>query len=176
MLRENIMRSTHVAGRVLRYHTWPTISQETIAEHSWGVAMIWLQLFRKCTSSSMVAVILQWILRHDAPELWSGDLPFPVKQRHPPLKTALEPVEAEGMDALGLAQQPEMTDKERDCVKIADLLQMMVFGLHELRLGNKYAQCIADDTAAMALKLAERAGVYPDVKAFITLQGKEGEA
>jgi 5'-deoxynucleotidase YfbR-like HD superfamily hydrolase len=174
MERAAIMRNVHLAGRVTRYHTWPTLTQETIAEHSWGVAIIFFELFAKLAAfgGADAAAIVEWILKHDLAELWSGDMPFPVKLRYPALKAGLVSVEEDAEAALGV-ERPLLTDYHKDCIKICDLLQMMLYGQHEKRLGNQYADCIAEDTADAALNIAERVGVYAEVKAFITRNGEE---
>lgn len=72
MTRDEIMGDVYLAGRVLRYHTWPVLTRETVAEHSHAMAMIWLELF-----GVPRAEVFVYILQHDLPELHTGDQPSP---------------------------------------------------------------------------------------------------
>jgi 5'-deoxynucleotidase YfbR-like HD superfamily hydrolase len=151
--RDEIMRSWYIASTVKRYHAWPTIRIETIAEHSHGVAMIYLRLFDPVDSNQNDNVALRavrWILENDLAELWSGDAPFPVKVRFPAMKEAHRQVEREANVALGV-RQPSLPDFVVRRIKACDLLQMYLFGLHELRMGNNYARPIVRDAMTEAV-------------------------
>jgi 5'-deoxynucleotidase YfbR-like HD superfamily hydrolase len=153
--REEIMRSWYLASTVKRYHAWPTIRIETIAEHSHGVAMIYLRMFDPVDSglSSDVALrAVRWILENDLAELWSGDAPFPVKVRFPSMKAAHKEVERDANVALGV-RQPVLPEFVVRRIKACDMLQMYLFGLHELRMGNQYARPIIRDSMTEAVRV-----------------------
>lgn len=63
----NLLKS----GEVLRYHTTPRVPLQTVAQHSWGVALI----YRYLTGNEN----LYDALLHDSAELFVGDIPAPVK-------------------------------------------------------------------------------------------------
>lgn len=153
MQRESVYKSRHLAGRVLRYSTWPTIRQPTVAEHCWRVACIYVEVF-----GMPRAEVLYYALHHDSGELWAGDLPFMVKAKTPGLREAMNVAEQIGLEKLGV-QLPEITDQERAQIKIADLLEMHEFGLVEYQMGNMYAQPIVSDTLKEVDRLAKEFGV-----------------
>jgi 5'-deoxynucleotidase YfbR-like HD superfamily hydrolase len=149
--REEIMKSWYIASTVKRYHAWPTIRTETVAEHSHGVAMLYMRLFADEGESYREDVMaVRWILENDLAELWTGDAPFPVKVRFPSMKEAHKEVEREANVALGV-RQPRFENHVVRRIKACDLLQMYLFGLHELRMGNNYARPIVRDAMTEAV-------------------------
>lgn len=147
--RQDVMTSQYMAGRVRRYHTWPVLHQETVAEHSMGVLTIYREVFGLSTMS-----VVKYIMDHDLPELHVGDTPFPAKRLYPKLKEALDAAERPARSALGLPTEYSVTPLEKHQIKICDLLQMWQFGRAEMRMGNTFAMPIIADTAKAALDLA----------------------
>lgn len=162
MQRRDIMRSWYLASLVERYHTWPTHQRETVGQHSHGVAMLYERLFPPDLNSADETrehvCAVRWVLEHDLAELWTGDPPFPVKVRYPDLKRAMEKPEMDAEAALKIGRPPLRTVTYRR-IKVCDLLQMHLFGHHDVRLGNTYAIPITYDTIPEALKIAEDDGV-----------------
>jgi 5'-deoxynucleotidase YfbR-like HD superfamily hydrolase len=148
MIREHIYTSSYLAGLVKRYSTWPMIRQQTVAEHCWRVAGIYVELF-----TLPRAEVLYYCLHHDSGELWAGDLPFLIKKSNPMLQSAMIEAETNGLRMLGI-ELPDITDYERTRVKIADLLEMHETGLIEYNMGNKFAEPIIKDTLKAAIELA----------------------
>lgn len=149
-IREAIQADRFFAGRVKRYHTWPTLHQQTVAEHCWRVAGIYVELF-----GMPRAEVLYYCLHHDSGELSSGDMPFMAKDRVPGLRAAMRASEAQGLKVLGI-KLPKLTKREQWRVKIADLLEMHEFGKIEVMMGNTLAQPIVDDTLSAAIAIARR--------------------
>lgn len=135
-----------MAGRVQRYHTWPTIKKQTVAEHSWRVATIYMQLFGLPRSP-----VLAYMLYHDLGELFSGDSPFYAKREFPGLKIATDTAEGIGKRNLGIGAV-HLMEEEQANVKISDLIEMFEFGQIEFRMGNQYG-----DIVSRNIKLALRA-------------------
>jgi 5'-deoxynucleotidase YfbR-like HD superfamily hydrolase len=159
MSRADVMHSWYLASLVERYHTWPTIRTETVAEHSHGVAMLYVRLFASdpddvLRNGAAHLRATRWILENDLAELWSGDAPFPVKVRFPHMKAAHTEVEREANVALGV-RVPEFTEETVARIKACDLLQMHLFGLHEVRMGNSYARPIMHDSMTEALRVVQ---------------------
>jgi 5'-deoxynucleotidase YfbR-like HD superfamily hydrolase len=150
--REQVYTATALAGGVKRYSTWPTITQQTVSQHCWRVACLYVEIF-----GMPRAEVLYYCLHHDSGELWAGDIPFMVKDKTPGLREASQKAEQEGFQRLGITL-PELTDEEKAQVKIIDILEMHEFGCHELKLGNTYAQPIINDTREAALDLADTWG------------------
>jgi hypothetical protein len=138
--RSSMLRIQRFAGDVVRYHTWPTITQQTVADHSWNVLRIWWQLFGEPPIH-----IVQYIMFHDCGELVTGDLPFPFKARNPSIGEALAIAEELALEGMGL-YIPELTRVEKEQVKVCDLAEMHEFGIKERMMGNKYAEPIIEDT------------------------------
>lgn len=147
-IRASVYRDIHMAGRVKRYHTWPVLHQQTVAEHCWGVASLYAAIF-----GMPRAEVFYYCLHHDSGELWAGDLPFTVKDKVPGLREAMEDGERAGRAILNVLL-PQLTDQEKRRVKICDLLEMYFFGLIEVAMGNTYGSPIAADTWAAAIKTA----------------------
>lgn len=152
MKRHDVVTSTRLAGLVKRYHTWPTLRTQTVAEHSWQVARIFRELF----PDAWCIEVADWIQMHDMPEIGTGDVPFPLKARYPELKAIYEEIESEVSDNLGLVW-PELTDRQRLLIKVCDLLEMWEHGSEEKMMGNKYAEPIIADTAAAVWELTVKA-------------------
>lgn len=146
--RDRVYSSRFLAGQVIRYHVWPTISTQTVAAHCWRVACILVEIF-----GLPRADVLYYALHHDSGELWAGDVPFTVKVRTPGLREAMNLAEEVGRRQLDL-QLPELTKLELIQVKICDLLEMHEYGEMEVNLGNKYAEPVMRDTMTAAQNIA----------------------
>jgi 5'-deoxynucleotidase YfbR-like HD superfamily hydrolase len=148
MIRETIYASQHLAGMVTRFHTWPMLRKQTIAEHCWRVAGIYCEIF-----GLPRAEVLYFCLHHDSGELWSGDVPFKLKEKMPELGKAMREAEKTGLRMLNI-KLPEITDLEKIKVKISDLLEMHETGWIEYSMGNQFAEPVMKDTLAAALTMA----------------------
>ncbi len=75
-----------MAGRIRRLHIRPMNGDEqNVAAHTWGVAMILLDLFPDVSREALV-----FTLRHDVPEVVTGDIPANVKWDNPEIDRALQ--------------------------------------------------------------------------------------
>lgn len=133
----DVISSVAMAGRVERYHTWPTICHQTVGAHSWRVALIYIQLF-----GTPRAEVLEYILKHDLGELGAGDVPFYAKRRVPDLKEATNVAEAFGLQDIK-QELPILNKEEWLRFKISDLLEMYENGQIELRMGNQYGDIVS---------------------------------
>jgi hypothetical protein len=167
MKRADIVTSTRHAGNVKRYHTWPTLRGQTVAEHSWHVMRIFLELFPE----EVTVEVLTYILYHDVAEVGTGDTPFPVKASRPDLKAIYDEMEADVLDNMGVVM-PDITSRQRTLIKICDLLEMWSWGLDEMMMGNLYAQPIVDDALVAAFTLATSEGVYDEVNQYTVQESK----
>lgn len=126
-----------VTGRralsVRRYHTWPTIQQQTVADHTCHVLRIYSETFGRPSGD-----VVQYILWHDAAEAITGDAPFDGKRVFPELKRVLSEIEKEVLPVVSGGLVTEIASRERLRVKFADLAEMVEFGREEMRLGNEY--------------------------------------
>ena len=161
-LRDKIYSSGALAGRLKRYHGWPTLRTQTVGEHSARVANIYVEIF-----GLPRAEVLYYALNHDAGELFAGDIPFGGKDKVPGLRAAINEAEAEGLKLLSITL-PELTAEETRRVKIADLLEMWEFGHLEELMGNRLAAPITDATRTSAIVNAK--GDYPLVNIWLNKQ------
>ena len=83
--RDQVRTSTRMGGMVKRYPTWPTTQQQTVGEHSWQVMRIYLRLW-----GGLPENVARYILWHDVAEVYTGDLPFPLKRDNPVLKQEMD--------------------------------------------------------------------------------------
>lgn len=148
MDRESVLTNSYLAGRVERYHTWPTVHRQTVGEHTWQCLRIYWQIFGP--PAPEVTTYLIW---HDAGELRTGDPPFPQKARNPVLKAAYDTMEHAAVKSMGGPAHAVLPDQERIRCKIVDLLEMHEFGLVEMAMGNTLAQPIVDDTLEAVTQL-----------------------
>ena len=136
---------------------------ENIQEHSHMVAVLAhaLAVIRRDVFGGDIdpgqAAVLA--LYHDAPEIFTGDLPTPVKYANPAIQTAYKAVEADAAQRLVAMLPQEMRPafaallEESDpevlvLVKAADKLSAHLKCLEELKAGNREFQSAAQQTRA----------------------------
>lgn len=127
---------------------------ENVQEHSQQVAMIAHalavirnRLFDGSINAERTALLAVY---HDASEVFTGDLPTPVKYFNPEIRTAYQSIEAAAgqklvsmvpealtADFLGLFQEDESERELHELVKAADKLAAYLKCLAELTAGNQ---------------------------------------
>lgn len=127
----SVMRRAHA---VKRYHTEHTIGSQTIADHSYGVAMLTLHMTHGQASGNL----LRAALYHDLAEQHTGDTPAPAKWASNDLAQALGSMEDDFEKKHGI--HVELTDMEKIILKWADSLELMFYCLEQRKLGNQYAE------------------------------------
>lgn len=152
MERDKVRHSARMAGAVKRYHTWPVLNQQTVADHTWHVMRICFQLW-----GPLPPEVSTYILWHDAPEIVTGDLPFPIKRDTPELAEILNVIDDETRAATGWPS-PEVLPLWKKRIKLCDLIEMHEYGWVELRQGNKFALPIINDTRTAIDKLSAELG------------------
>lgn len=157
---QDVLLTPARAGDVQRYHVWPTLRRQTVAEHTWGVMRIWWEVFGPLPSH--VSTVLMW---HDCGEIGSGDVPHYAKRDSPELKAAVGAVETRTFLAMMLELNGEhewvlarnqMSPGELRRFKACDLLEMGEFAAHEQALGSRYADAIVENVT-IGLRV-----LYPD--------------
>ncbi len=126
-------------GRVRRYHTRPLVGEQTNAAHSWGVAALVLALCPTATRALLVAALF-----HDVAEYETGDIPATTKWASPSLKSALDELEEGVEERLGISAAG-LSETERRVLKLADMLELVIFCRHQQLLGNRYAEEIENN-------------------------------
>lgn len=126
---KNILQTV---GGVQRYHTRSGIPKQTIAEHSWGVAVLLQEFYPTCSKEAIL-----YALYHDAAEHHTGDMPGPFKQESKIIKKELEKKERIVERQLGI--YIKLNAKERKLLKICDLLELCLYLNHLIKGGNGHA-------------------------------------
>ena len=125
-------------GRVRRFHTVPdytSVASQNIAEHSWGVALICIDLCRRLDHEPS-AKLLTAALLHDIEEGITGDTPAPAKWKFPELRAALVSAEVWALRELGLSEI-ELNDAEQLILKWADSIELVLYCNRKIKTGNQ---------------------------------------
>tara|TARA_R110000796_G_scaffold6514_1_gene23064 strand:+ start:155 stop:667 length:513 start_codon:yes stop_codon:yes gene_type:complete len=118
-------------GTIKRYHTLETIGEQSVGAHSWGVALI-LQYLKPSVSK----VALLKALTHDIAELYTGDIPAPVKWDNPKLVNTLKQIEATYESKLKIDYGHTLKPEELVLFKQADMFELLFFCMRQRKMGN----------------------------------------
>lgn len=128
----NTLLSMFKGGSVKRYHTVEMIKEQTVAAHSWGVAVILCHIVKNPS-----AQLLKAALYHDVAEHIIGDMPATTKWRFKELAQAMS--EAEQLTELELGIDIRLDEMDKAYLKFADMAELIITCVREYRLGNKDA-------------------------------------
>lgn len=128
------VRLARLGGGVERCHIIPHIGSYNNAAHSWGVAMLMLQLWPEDFPR-----LAAYCICHDVPEAWVGDIPAHTKQRLPALGAALQELEDEVFTRLQLPSENELVGEDRLKLKACDALELYLWALEEIDQSNRHA-------------------------------------
>ena len=118
-------------GAVQRYHTIRTLRPQSVAEHSWGVAML-----LHMVAPSAPSHVLSAALTHDLAELVTGDLPATFKWvLEPAAHDHIKDVEKEFNATHGW--DIALTPDEQHLLKWCDMMELVQWAMEELDMGNK---------------------------------------
>lgn len=126
------------AGAVKRYHTKRTLRVQSVAEHTFGMLMLVKQVLEQhdeVYSEADVFWLYNAIMHHDLPELYTGDVPAPIKRAHPELGPLLDSIEK---DLAPLYRDDTVDPAFVGLIKWADRMELVLWGLEEFRMGNTY--------------------------------------
>jgi 5'-deoxynucleotidase YfbR-like HD superfamily hydrolase len=150
------------SGRVKRWHAFPIIGEQTVADHAWGVALIVAEIAEDELSISL----LKAALTHDSPELLTGDMPYQTKKRWPELAQTLLTAEMEVEREYGI--DFHLNVKQREILKWADMFELLMFADAQRNLGNRNVvemqrlaySLVTEAPTVSAYKLLERFTKY----------------
>ncbi len=133
------------AGEVKRLHTVPTLRHHSIAEHCYGAILIATELIvlnRRPAAVQSLALdyerIVKALMVHDAPEVFTGDVPAPVKRAaDAAFGDVLDELERVFYSKWGISM-PGLNHVEQDIVKSSDTLDLGYRCLMERRMGNRH--------------------------------------
>lgn len=124
---------------VRRFHTWPTIGEQTVGHHSCGVALIIVMCHPNPSGALLSAAVT-----HDLSEGVLGDLPATTKWRNPALQAEWHKLERDVDTALGLPMD-QLNEQDSASLLLADALEGLLFCREQLRLGNLNYRVVADN-------------------------------
>lgn len=124
-------------GQVKRYHTVPMLNNDSVAQHSWGVAVILLDI-----KPNASAELIKAALYHDVTEYYTGDVPATTKWANPGIKKQLDELETMYEQVLDI--RVPLAGNERQLVKYADMADLVLNCLHEYKMGNRYAKVLIE--------------------------------
>lgn len=125
-------------GIIQRWSIVHTIQRQSVAEHCFNVERIATRIAKHWFGISdfdELYLISQWALHHDDLEAVTGDVQSPVK----PL---FDEATAEKLYPEVPVDYPKQWIK--DIVKLADIMEWVVFALYEQSLGNKFIDDFVD--------------------------------
>ena len=120
------------AATIKRYHTAIIVGEQTVGEHTYGVAQIMRHITEDVWSRNLMCACLD----HDIMEYFVGDVPHPSKKMFPHLHDLIRVLE----DSLHVEHSTDyhLTDREMVILRAADLFEAGYFGLHQMSLGNRH--------------------------------------
>lgn len=82
--------------------------------------------------------LLPFLLHHDVPEAWVGDIPAPMLRHNPQVRSIAEEHEQRLLDWLSLEKMSELEDEDIAKLKAADRLEFVMWCMEQLNFGNRY--------------------------------------
>jgi 5'-deoxynucleotidase YfbR-like HD superfamily hydrolase len=146
MLREQL-EFVRNAGETKRFHTFPVLQTQNIAEHSWHVVMLLYLIFGQQEPGVTPRLLMAGLL-HDAAEHKVGDLPAPAKRgmderiklegtKYTNFKHAWDEMEQSILSEVNLDFDKFLTEDEALQLKLCDSLDGMFYCVRERSLGNQ---------------------------------------
>ena len=110
-------------GDINRYHTAPQVGRnQTVGQHTWR-GMVLLDTIWPAASTT----VWRYFLYHDVGELFTGDVPSPVKWRNKELHNQLNLMEAEALDKMSLPTFEDLDEYEQLLVEMIDVLELVLY-------------------------------------------------
>jgi 5'-deoxynucleotidase len=163
MTTYELLRASHTK----RWTIVSTARVQTVAEHSFNVAMVAEKLAEAIgwditINSDNFLKLQTWALMHDIPEVFTGDLPTPFKRELKRQGVDVEAVEDELAPGYGDLAEAACCTEYGMIVKLADMMEAIWF-LSENGLGvhaRKVLQGLYDNLYAM---VEEYSSEYPNL-------------
>lgn len=157
---------------VPRWGIAPRLTQQSVAEHSFYVALYSSQICHLLGMGALETLtIVDWALRHDAEEAWTSDMPGPGKRDiidDVKMQAYLEKFEVQVPDYAQARRLGTEVNNLNHVIKTADLIDQIFYLHFEQCMGNK----LVDGVFGFARKkLQENLATYnwpaPDVALII---------
>lgn len=149
-------------AQIKRYHATPLHQNETVAEHSFYVAMIARAICGVLAEKGIkvkTQEVLEKALVHDIEEMFSGDIIQPFKYSDSTLKELIDQLNVKSIEKAFEGLPPHLATHlknlwqdyhaeaalEDKIVKISDRLSLIAYCLEQIRLGNRFMVEILDN-------------------------------
>jgi 5'-deoxynucleotidase YfbR-like HD superfamily hydrolase len=144
---EDQVKFAYEAGLTKRFHTMHVLRTQTIADHSWHVAMLGYILYGQ-DEPGITVPFLMALLTHDAAEYKVGDVPSPAKRGMAEL-LKLAPDAPDFFDTWGVMEQSILaplsmdwdkflSEEEKRRLALLDAFEGAFYACTERALGNKF--------------------------------------
>ena len=154
------LESLYSLKHIIRYNNLPRIKDESVAEHSYFVALIVARLHQYYDFNLEKALLMAIV--HDIFEVHISDVPRNVKMNYPKLKIIMDEIE----DDCIRKKYPEYEDIIYDfngkhsvealIVKLSDNLSCIQYADTEIKLGSNYYMPEVIKEAAKTIKIIEQ--------------------
>lgn len=162
LINVNILKMSDL----VRYNGRFRLKDESIAEHSFYVAYNVIEICKQYNlSDNIKSKALEYAVIHDIPEVYTSDLPYPIKRDNEDLSVILEKVELKYMeesmptmyDAF-LELQSNKESIEHIVLKLADTISVVQYTAREITLGNRSEEMkdIHEDSIERVEKFIEK--------------------
>lgn len=138
--------------QVKRYPICHTNRDQNVAEHSFNVLIIAMELAAQTGDKELMVEVISYAIMHDMEEIYTGDIPSPFKRQ----LRAECPSAAPLLDGL---DHPE--DEVRAIVKLADYLEAIWY-IREFG-GSRLAESIKEDIAMNFQNAIQTTKARPEV-------------
>lgn len=129
----------YVLAKTLRYNNRSHLQEESVAEHSFFVALFALKIVQALELPECIELrVLRLAVLHDCAESVTSDIPHNVKKLYPNFAEFLKTVENDYYERHWPYFKDRLEDKAAEAiVKLADNYSVLQFCLNEQNLGNK---------------------------------------
>ena len=163
---EEFYANIYKLAYITRYSGVPRIKDESVAEHSFFVASLVIKLHEAFEFD--LGEALQMAITHDWSESYIGDITMRTRRNYPSLNAAVELAEFQAMKNNFNKEVTETWLKysKQDCVEakivlLADILQVIQYAEHEVKLGNDgYMQEVVDSAHSRLEQLSGELYAY----------------
>lgn len=132
---------TRDAGLLTRFHGFHTNRPYTLAEHCYGMIQLWYAVKPHDAPPELTEAVVAWILKHDVPELFTGDVPAPAKARNAALDVCLSKYERWIFSLFYPVDEPP-SEYVKTTVHALDWMDLYMWALEDYARGNRYLGCI----------------------------------
>jgi len=123
------------AGAVKRWHVIPHHGVDTVGHHSYNAVNLLL-----CLNPEASRALIIYMLEHDVPERWTGDIPASAKSMFQVIGLGVTQAEDILRDEMDLVDPTSLTKEERQWARAIDALEAMLWCHEQLAMGNRMVE------------------------------------